>query len=180
MLARDRDTVEYAYPGDIIGVINPGVFAIGDTVSFGPQPFDFTPMPQFPPEVLAQVRPVDVMKRKSFDKGIRQLSDEGAVQLLRSFENPDSPPLVAAVGKLQFDVLEYRLKDEYHVDSVIEYLPYRYSSYLIGDPRTLRRTQGSYLAIDGRGNPVLLYTSEWEKRFILEQNKDHGLKEFVA
>lgn len=178
MLARDRDTVEAAYPGDIVGVVNPGVFAIGDTISLG-QSFNFKPMPQFPPEVLAQVRPKDVMKRKAFEKGIKQLSDEGAVQLLRSYDNREGPPFVAAVGKLQFDVLEYRLKDEYGVDTIIDFLPYRYSSYLKGDPKTLRKTQGSYLAEDLKGRVVLLYTSEWEKKFILEQNQEHGLEDFI-
>jgi peptide chain release factor 3 len=179
MLARDRDTVDLAYPGDIIGVINPGVFEIGDTVSVNGG-FNFKPLPQFPPEVVAQVRPLDSMRRKAFEKGITQLTAEGAVQLLRSFERPDDAPLVAAVGKLQFEVLQYRLKDEYGVETAIDILPYKLSSYLEGDPRSLRRTQGSYLALDKADRVVLLVTSEWEKKFILEQNPNHKLREFLS
>lgn len=179
MVARDRDTVDVAYPGDIIGVINPGVFEIGDTVSLNGG-FNFKPLPQFPPEVIASVRPLDVMRRKAFEKGINQLTAEGAVQLLRSYDRPDDPPLVAAVGKLQFDVLQFRLKDEYGVETAVEMMPYKHSCYLEGDPKVMRKTQGSYLALDKAGRVVLLVTSEWEKRFILEQNPDHKLREFLG
>ena len=105
MSGQDRNTVDLAYPGDVVGVINPGVFAIGDTISTS-RGFAFKPMPQFPPEVIAQIRPVDVMRRKAFEKGVKQLCDEGAVQMLRSYENPNGAPYVAAVGRLQFDVLQ--------------------------------------------------------------------------
>jgi peptide chain release factor 3 len=179
MVAQDRDTVDYAFPGDIVGAINPGVFAIGDTISLSGD-YNFLPMPQFPPEVLAQVRPKDAMRRKSFEKGLQQLSDEGAIQILKSYEFPDSAPFVAAVGKLQFEVLQYRLKEEYGVQAEIDFLPYRYSSYLKGDPKTLRKTQGSYLALDRTGRVVLLCTSEWEKRYISEQNSTHKLEEFLT
>jgi peptide chain release factor 3 len=179
MVARDRDTVEDAYPGDIVGAINPGVFAIGDTISLTGG-FNFKAMPQFPPEVMAQIRPLDVLKRKAFEKGIRQLSDEGTVQLLRSYDHPDTAPFVAAVGKLQFDVLQFRLKDEYGVDIALDFLPYRYSSYLMGDPKTLKKTSGSYIAKDLSDRTVLLVTHEWEKKYILEQNPDHGIHEFLV
>lgn len=180
MVAQDRDTVEEGFPGDIVGAINPGVFAIGDTVSAEKVGFSYPPLPQFPPELVASVRPKDVLRKKAFDKGIEQLTQEGAVQLLRSFDNPDSSPLVAAVGRLQFDVLQYRLRDEYNVETIIEILPYRHSAYLEGDPRALRRTQGSFLTTDSRSRLVLLFTHEWEKKFILEQNKDHRLLDFAG
>lgn len=178
MVARDRDTVDEAFAGDIVGVINPGVFGIGDTVSINGG-FDFKPMPQFPPEVVAQVRPADVMKRKAFEKGLKQLSDEGAVQILRSYDFPEGAAFVAAVGKLQFDVFQYRLRDEYNVETILDMMPYKYSSYLVGDPKALKRTQGATLALDKQGRVVLLTTSEWERRYILEQNPDHQLKEFL-
>ena len=85
MVAGERTTLDYAYPGDIIGVINPGVFAIGDTISLSGG-FNFKPLPQFQPEIFAQVHPKDVGKRKSFDKGIIQLTSEGAIQLLRPYD----------------------------------------------------------------------------------------------
>lgn len=197
MLARDRDTVDEAFPGDIVGVINPGVFRIGDTVSAnasaksnssqsssGQAPllsgqFNYEPIPTFPPEVVASVRPKDVMRKKSFDKGLNSLADEGTVQLFYSIDNPDGTPYVAAVGRLQFDVLQYRLRDEYNVENILESLPYRLSYLLDGDPKALKRTQNSLVVRDRGGRAVLLVSSEWEKRYIEEQNPQHKVKPFI-
>jgi peptide chain release factor 3 len=178
LVARDRSTVDVAYPGDVIGAINPGTFAIGDTISLSGG-FNFKPMPRFPPEVMAQIRPVDVLRRKSFEKGMLQLSHEGAIQVLRSFENPESAPFIAAVGRLQFDVLQFRLKEEYNVETHLDMMPYKYGAYVIGDPRTLKKTQSSYLATDSDGRVLVLYPNEWEKRFIEERSPEHKLVEFV-
>lgn len=189
MLARDRDTVDEAFPGDIVGVINPGVFRIGDTVSangpvktnsqFSSGQYNFEPIPTFPPEVVAAVRPKDVMRKKSFDKGLNSLADEGTVQLFYSIDNPDGTPYVAAVGRLQFDVLQYRLRDEYNVENILESLPYRLSYLLEGDPKALKRTQNSLVVRDRGGRLVLLVSSEWEKRYIEEQNPQHKVLPFI-
>jgi peptide chain release factor 3 len=179
MVAKERDTVDEAYAGDIVGVINPGVFSIGDTVSCG-SAFNYPPLPAFPPEVVARVRPKDVMKKKAFDKGVLQLSSEGAIQLLREHARPEAPPLVAAVGQLQFEVLQYRLLDEYRVEVIIEQMPYRHSLYLEGDPKTLERTQGSTLVVDREDRVVVLYTSEWERGFMLDRNPHHTFREYFA
>lgn len=183
MVAKDRTTIDAAFPGDVVGAINPGVFAIGDTISAldtpGGHDFNFKPMPKFPPEVIAQIRPVDVLKRKAFEKGMTQLALEGAVQILYSYDDRTAAPFVAAVGQLQFDVLQYRLRDEYGVETKLDLMPYRYGSYVFGDPKTIRRTQGSYLARDAQDRTLLLYTSDWEKRFILEQSPEITLKEFI-
>jgi peptide chain release factor 3 len=178
LVAQDRNTVELAYPGDIIGVINPGVFAIGDTVSLAGG-FDFKPMPQFPPEIVAQIRPTDVLKHKNFDKGIQQLAYEGAVQILRSFKNPKDPPLVAAVGKLQFEVLQFRLKEEYGVSTAIDYMPFRHSIYVEGDIATLTLPMGSMVALDARDRTVILLSADWEKKYVREKNTGHVFKDFV-
>jgi peptide chain release factor 3 len=178
MVAQDRNTVDIAYPGDIIGVINPGVFAIGDTVSMKGG-FNYKPMPQFPPEIVAQIRPTDVLRHKQFDKGILQLAYEGAVQILRSYRNPKDPPLVAAVGRLQFEVLQFRLRDEYGVETQIDFLPYRYSVYVEGDLKTLSLPMGSMLALDARDRVVILLTAEWEKKYVQEKNQNHVFKDFV-
>ncbi len=178
LVAKDRNTVDEAYPGDIIGVINPGVFAIGDTVSMDGG-FDYKPMPQFPPEIVAQIRPTDVLKHKQFEKGIDQLAHEGAVQILRSYRNPKDPPLVAAVGKLQFEVLQFRLKEEYGVTSAVDYLPYRHSVYVLGDPKGLTLPMGSFMALDARDRMVLLLSAEWEKKYVREKNPDHEFPDFV-
>ena len=97
LVAQERSTVEEAYPGDIIGIINPGVFGIGDTVSLTGG-FNFKPLPQFQPEIFARLRPTDVGKRKAFDKGLSQMAQEGTVQIMRSLN--DQEALVAAVGRL--------------------------------------------------------------------------------
>ena len=186
MVARDRDTVDLAFPGDIVGFINPGAFRIGDTVSAGKlfteqNEFNYKKMPSFPPEIMASIRPKDVLRKKSFDKGIRQLSEEGTIQLLWQLDVNDTNPYVAAVGKLQFDVLSCRLKDEYNVDLVIDFLPYRFSSYLTGvnNPKTLKKTQGSTVVRDESERLVLLVTSEWEKRYLVDNNEGVGIEEFL-
>jgi peptide chain release factor 3 len=121
-----------------------------------------------------------VLRLKAFEKGLDQLSNEGAIQIMRSWQHPSDSPFVAAVGKLQFEVLEYRLREEYGVSVSVEFLPYRLSSYLNGDPKTLRKTQGSYLALDKAGRVVLLCSSEWELRFVAEQNPEHSLESFLG
>ncbi len=179
LVAQDRNTTDIAYPGDVVGVINPGAFAIGDTISLEGG-FNFKPMPSFPPEVIAQIRPLDALRHKSFIKGMEQLSLEGAVQILRSFEQPEGTPYVAAVGQLQFDVLKFRLEEEYGVKTQLDLLPYRFSSYLVGgNPRDLRRPQSSFMALDAKGRVVILFTGEWEKNFMLERNPDIQLIDFV-
>jgi peptide chain release factor 3 len=178
LVAQDRNTVDEAFPGDIIGVINPGVFAIGDTVSLSGG-FNFKPMPQFPPEIVAQIRPTDVMRHKAFEKGVQQLAYEGAVQILRSYRNPKDPPLVAAVGRLQFEVLQYRLKDEYGVSTAVDFLPYRHSVYVLGDVSKLTLPMGSLIALDARDRAVVLLTADWEKKYVREKNPDHEFRDFV-
>ncbi len=178
MVAQDRNTVDQAFPGDIIGVINPGAFSIGDTVSVTGG-FDFKPMPQFPPEIVAQIRPTDVLRHKQFDKGILQLASEGAVQILRSYRNPKDPPLVAAVGKLQFEVLQYRLKDEYNVTSAVDFLPYRFSVYVEGDVPSLTLPMGAMVTLDARERAVVLLKAEWEKNYLREKNPHHTFRDFV-
>ncbi len=177
MLAGERTTVDEAYPGDIVGVINPGVFAIGDTVSVEGG-FNFKPLPQFPPEVIAQIRPLDVSKRKSFDKGMKQLGQEGAIQVLRSWDNPLSEPYVAAVGKLQFDVLTYRLREEYNVDTKLDVLSYECGAWLHGDVKSFKKPSSALIVRDYLDRPVVLFRNDWEKQYAMGQNPEHKLVEF--
>lgn len=168
MVAGDRTTVEYAYPGDIIGVINPSLFAIGDTLSVTGG-FNYKPLPQFQPELFARLYPKDVVKRKPFDKGVMQLSDEGAIQLLRSYER-EGDVLFAAVGQLQFEVMQYRLKDEYGVDTVLTSLPFTCSAWILGDIKTFEKSSNCALVLDRQGRPMVLFTSIWEKQYSMKQN----------
>ena len=179
MFAGSRQTIDRAYPGDIIGVVNPGNFSIGDTISVDGG-FSFKPMPKFPPEVVAELRPKDVMRLKSFHKGIEQFRAEGAVLILEKYNSSTPAPLVAAVGTLQFEVLQFRLKQEYKVDTILDILQYRHGAWLEGDPESFEITSSSLLAKDSVGNVIYLYTQEWERGYALEKNPDHQLKEFLA
>ena len=178
MFGGERTTLEAAYPGDIIGVVNPGVFAIGDTVTSG-ELFNFKPLPQFPPEVIAQIRPNDQTKRKAFDKGMKQFSSEGAVLILQRARSQNSQPLIAAVGRLQFEVLQHRLEHEYGVASQIEEMSLKHGSWLIGEADTFSPTPSSLLAKDVHGRAIVLYTYDWEKKHLEERNPDHILLDYI-
>jgi peptide chain release factor 3 len=168
MVAGERTTVEDGYPGDIIGVINPSLFAIGDTLSVTGG-FKYKPLPQFQPELFARLYPKDVVKRKAFDKGIMQLTDEGAIQILLPYER-SGDAVFAAVGQLQFEVMQYRLRDEYGVETVLTSLPFTCSAWIIGDVRGFESSQSAALMQDRQGRPMVLFTSVWEKQYCVKQN----------
>jgi peptide chain release factor 3 len=171
LFSGERSTLDTAYAGDIIGVINPGVFYIGDTISLTGG-FNFKPLPKFQPEIFAKVTPKDVGKRKSFDKGIKQISEEGAIQILRPFD--ESGDLIfAAVGQLQFEVLHYRLMDEYQVETRLTPLSYQCSSWIIGDLKTFQKSSQSILVKDSQDKPMILFGSQWEKNYAIKQNPNH-------
>ena len=174
LVAQERSTVEEAFPGDIIGIINPGLFAIGDTISVTGG-FTFKPLPQFQPEMFARIRPTDVGKRKAFDKGMEQMAQEGTVQIMRSLRETES--LVAAVGRLQFDVLQYRLRTEYRVDTVLDLLPFSCSAWLEGDPETFKAPSASMLVKDQRGRVVVLFGDQVMKSIARDRNPGHGFRE---
>lgn len=173
MVAGERTTIDSAYPGDIIGVINPALFSIGDTISVSGG-FTFKPLPQFQPEIFAKLQPKDIGKRKSFDKGILQLIDEGAIQLLRSYKQ-EGELIFAAVGQLQFEVMQYRLKDEYSVETILTPLPYQCSAWIKGDIKTFSKPMNATIVLDRHGNPMALFASQWEKGYCMKQNPDHEL-----
>ncbi|NOT32521.1 MAG: peptide chain release factor 3, partial [Planctomycetes bacterium] len=173
MVAEVRNTVDVAYPGDIVGLINRDTFRIGDTLSLKGG-FEHKPLPMFQPEVFARVTPKDMAKRKSFDKGLEQLVNEGTVQVL----NPESgvkEPLVAAVGKLQFEVLQYRLRDEYGCETTLSPLPYECSAWLIGPRETFAPPTTALVARDHRDRTVVLFTSEWDKKNAAKKHPQHRL-----
>ncbi len=179
MLAGERTTLDYAYPGDVVGVINPGLFALGDTLSLTGG-FNFKPLPQFQPEIFATLYPKDVSKRKAFDKGCLQLTDEGAIQLLRPLNQEMGSLVFAAVGQLQFEVMQYRLKDEYGADTVLSSLPYQCSAWVLGDLKTFNKPSNSLLVQDRQGRPMILFESQWSKSYCAEQNPKHTLVDVLA
>ncbi len=170
MFAGERETLNAAYAGDIIGVINPGLFFIGDTVSMDGG-FDFKPLPQFQPEVFAKIYPKDVSKRKAFDKGIKQLAEEGAIQILYT-EDRIGDTIFGAVGKLQFEVMQYRLQDEYSVETSIVPQPYQCSAWIVGDMSKYKKLFNSILVKDRWGKLMGLFASPWEKQYAVQQNPD--------
>ncbi len=173
MVAQERNTVDAAYPGDIVGLINRDTFRIGDTLSLKGG-FEHKPLPMFQPEVFARVAPKDMGKRKSYDKGLEQLIAEGTVQKLMP-ESGVNEPILAAVGKLQFEVLQYRLRDEYGVETNLTPLPFDCSAWLVGPPETFAPPTTALLARDHRDRLVVLFTSEWDKKNAARKHPEHKL-----
>jgi peptide chain release factor 3 len=172
MMSGERSTIDVAYPGDIVGIVNPGTFAIGDTLSTKGG-FDFDPLPQFQPEIFGRVRPLKFDQRKGFDKGLQQLVEEGTVQLLRQTGDASGRPIVAGVGKLQFEVLQYRLEHEYGVPTAIDALGFECSAWLVGDPSTFKKPSGALVVQDRRDRLVVLFSSKWEKAYAAKENPQH-------
>jgi len=171
-LAQERTLVEEAFPGDIIGLFDPGLFAIGDTLCQPGHEMRFEDFPVFPPEQFARVQAKDTMKRKQFVKGMTQLAQEGAVQVFRQPDVIESF-VVGAVGALQFEVLQYRLKHEYSVDILMHPLPYGVASWVTGQgliPKKLRSMENGMLLEDTRGRPLVLIPTEWQLNWVREQN----------
>jgi peptide chain release factor 3 len=161
--SRERDTLDEAFPGDIVGVWDPGLLRIGDTV-FEKEPVRFGGIPRFSPEFFARVSTRDPFRRKQLKKGLEELSEEGAVQLFFDRSRLERDPVLGAVGMLQFDVVLHRLKGEYGVEARLEHLPFRHARWVLGEPGDLdeieRRTRASCL-LDLEGRPLLLFPSDF-------------------
>lgn len=171
-LAQERAIVDEAFPGDIIGLFDPGVFSIGDTLCEPNQKFRFEDFPVFPPEQFAKVQAKDTMKRKQFIKGMEQLAQEGAIQIFRQPEIPGEFYIVGAVGALQFEVLEYRLKNEYGADISMFMLPYGLARWIDSNDLTkpIKGVEKSAIVRDKHDLPVALFSTEWSLRWVAEQN----------
>ena len=172
-MADAREAVEEAWAGDIIGLFDPGIYQLGDTLSTGPK-FHYENIPVFAPEHFSRVRPLDSMKRKQFQKGITQLAEEGAIQTFIRTETGREEFMVGVVGVLQFEVLEHRLKTEYQVDIVMESMPFRYVRWVVKTPKEvdkLKLTSTSGRAKDSRDRDVLLFENEWSIRLACENNE---------
>jgi peptide chain release factor 3 len=123
LFARDRETIDEAFPGDVVGVVNPGLFTIGDTLSSNSD-IEYERMPSFQPEHFCSLRNEDVSRSKQFRKGIEQLAEEGVVQVYYGIDSIRREPILGAVGQLQFDVVEARFLQEYSVKVISSPLPY--------------------------------------------------------
>ena len=181
LMADDRQIINEAYAGDIIGVFDPGIFSIGDTVCDPKRKVCFEGIPTFSPEHFALIEHPDSLKRKQFVKGVEQIAQEGAIQI---FHEPDSGMervIVGVVGVLQFEVLEYRLKSEYNVTVIRNNLPYQYIRWIRNeniDVKSLNLTSDTKWVQDFRGHNILIFTSEWNINWALDKNPDLILEDF--
>ena len=181
-MAQEHETVEAAYPGDIIGLFDPGIFALGDSLCTGKKR-RFPGIPMFAPEFFARVSSIDSLKRKQFVKGVLQLSEEGAIQ---TFKRPGigfEEIIVGVVGVLQFEVLEHRLKTEYNAEIRRQQLPYRFVRWITKSPKAiedLKLSSTSSLAKDARERDVILFENEWSIRWALENNEGLELAETAS
>ena len=183
LMADDRAIVDEAYAGDIIGLFDPGIFSIGDTLCTGKQHVQFAGIPTFAPEHFARVTQVDTMKRKQFVKGVEQIAQEGAIQIFREPNAGMESVIVGVVGVLQFEVLEYRLKNEYNVEIIRENLPYEHVRWVENDEedfdvKRLQLTSDTKIVEDLKGNTLLLFTSPWNITYATDHNEGLRLAEF--
>ena len=182
IMASERKILDEAYAGDIIGVFDPGVFSIGDTLCMPKEEFAYEGIPTFAPEHFARVRQVDTMKRKQFVKGITQIAQEGAIQIFQEYNTGMEEIIVGVVGVLQFDVLKYRLNNEYNMEIRLEPLPYEYIRWIENkdefDLDKLTGTSDMKKVKDMKGNPLLLFVNEWSVGMTIDRNKGLILTEF--
>ncbi len=184
LMAAEREIIEEAYAGDIIGVFDPGIFSIGDTLCAPGKKFRFDPIPTFAPEHFKRVRSLDTMKRKQFLKGMEQIAQEGAIQIFKTPYTGMEEVIVGVVGTLQFDVLEYRLKNEYNVELYMEGLPYEYLRWIETDDGEPVKEEDLILGTDVKlvedykGNQLLLFGSQWAIGWTEERNKNLTFHEF--
>ncbi len=182
MMAQEREIIDSAYAGDIIGVFDPGIFSIGDTVCSPKKKVCFEGIPTFAPEHFARVRHKDTMKRKQFVKGAEQIAQEGAIQIFREPFSGMEEVIVGVVGVLQFEVFQHRMLTEYNVEIILEQLPYSYIRWIdkspVDDVKELNISSDTKLVQDFRDNFLLLFTSEWNIRWAYDKNEGLELSDF--
>ena len=181
LMADDRKILSEAYAGDIIGVFDPGLYSIGDTFCMPKAGFRYEGIPTFAPEHFARVRQVDTMKRDQFVKGIKQIAQEGAIQIFRELHTGMEEIICGVVGMLQFDVLQFRLKSEYNVDIILEQLPYEHIRWVTKCDTDIMRITGTTdmkRVEDLKGNPLLLFINPWSVQMVLDRNEGLELSEF--
>ena len=171
-LAQERDIVEVAYPGDIIGLFDPGIFRIGDSLSEKSN-ITFEELPTFSPEIFARVNVKNAMKHKQYLKGLDQLTEEGMGQVFRTV-GPMEETYLGVVGQLQFEVFEYRMKHEYGVDIMLTRLPYQFARWIVADGKVdaSKFRINSTLVKDKNGNDVALFENEYAMRTAMERMPD--------
>jgi peptide chain release factor 3 len=173
-LARERVGVEEAWPGDVVGIMDRGSLRIGDTLSAA-GPLEFRDIPRFPPEHFARVVPADPLRRKQLDTGLRELTEEGAAQVFYQESEIGPAPIVGAVGLLQFDVMQFRLENEYGAPCRLERLSYRFPRWVTGPEEVIERVaseRGRLRLYDAKGHPLILFEDAWHLRWVEERTPE--------
>ncbi len=176
IFGQERETMDEAFPGDILGLVNPGEFRLGDTICEGPT-LNFEPLPQFSPENFAILRCRNSDRRKQFQRGLEQLLEEGAIQAFSDSSAARREWLLAAVGELQFDVVRFRLESEYDTATDIQWLPFKLARWTDDDPERLRSLRLPYAAKfvrDQIGHPAVLFQSKWDAEYAERENPRIG------
>lgn len=174
LFAQERESVETAYPGDVIGLNNPGAFTIGDTVYTG-EKVVYPPIPTFSPELFAYLKNADPTQHKNFNKGVAELQEEGAVQILYSMDESKREPILAAVGQLQFEVVQFRLIQEYGVETRLEPLPFSVARWVVDGWKGLEqagRLFNTVVVKDRWERPVLLFKNQWNLEQVIADQPD--------
>jgi len=168
---RERETITEAYAGDILGIMNQGQLQIGDTLSSG-KPLRFPGIPRFSPEHFCVLRCAP-SGRKAFNKGLEELLQEGAVQGLRDKSAAGNDFILGAVGPLQFEVMQHRLKNEYKAETTMDSMPYKIARWIKGPEEALEALRGSStvrILEDMNGNPVGLFRDPWSMENVIKNN----------
>ncbi|MGV0335943.1 peptide chain release factor 3 [Corynebacterium kroppenstedtii] len=180
VFGRTRSTVETAYPGDIVGLVNAGSLAPGDTIYEGTK-VQFAPMPQFAPENFRTLRARSLGKYKQFRKALEQLSSEGVVQILRDDARGDAAPVMAAVGPMQFEVMQARMANEYNVETETSPVPYSVARRTDQESAPeLNRQRGVEVFIRDDGELIALFGDKWKLQFIEREHPEFTLEPMVA
>ncbi len=170
LFGQDREVVDEAYAGDVVGLINPGTFTIGDTIS-SQDIGEFAALPRFQPEHFALIRHARADRYKQFQKGLVQIEEEGGIQLFYPVSSGSREPILAAVGALQFEVVSFRLESEYNVETIMEPLSYSAARWVAGEESeitSIGNARGRLRAEDKVGRPVIMFTTEWDLRYAEE------------
>ena len=180
VFGRDRTTVEDAWPGDIVGLVNAGALAPGDTIYAGRR-VQFRPMPQFAPESFRTLRAKTLGKYKQFRKALDQLDSEGVVQILRNDARGDANPVMAAVGPMQFEVMQARMAGEYNVETVTEPIPYQVARRTdAASAPELGRQRGVEIFTRTDGELIALFGDKWKLAFVEKEHPELTMEPLVA
>ena len=177
LFGQDRAVVEDAYPGDVIGLNNPGMFSIGDTLYTGSK-IEYEGIPCFSPEIFSWLRNPNPSAFKNFRKGVNELREEGAVQILYDIDESKRDPILAAVGQLQLEVVQHRLENEYGVETRLESLGFQVARWVTGGWSSLERIGRIFnckTVRDAWNRPVLLFKNEWNLNQLVEEHPDLDL-----